>query len=73
MSHRSRSRILNRLRLAAGGLVTHDELLTAVKHADMIRLRHDVWMLREMGFPIINEQRRGYYFRPWQHLWEVEP
>jgi DNA-binding winged helix-turn-helix (wHTH) protein len=71
------SRIVNRLRLARGGVVSIDELAKSVWFDDagggplwaIGELRVLIHRLRKKGFPIKNYHGRGYYFAP--TLWEV--
>lgn len=71
------SRILNRLRLAAGGVVKVTELVEAV-YFDRANGGPDyaascivlgVMALRRRGFPIQRAERRGYRFAP--TFWQV--
>lgn len=72
------SRLLNRLRLAAGGLVGKDELADAMwpepeEYSPSVwnDIRVAVHDLRRSGFPIRTIPGRGYCFAP--TFWEVLP
>ena len=63
------SHMLNRLRLAAGGIVTYSELGEAVwperrPRLWRVRLYDYLFDLREAGFPIVTEYGRGLRFQP---------
>lgn len=71
------ARLLNRLRAAEGGLVSHEELTEAVwgdessggPDGTAAALRVMVHKLRRLGYPIRNEIGRGYRFVP--SAWEM--
>lgn len=68
------SRALNRLRLAAGGIVSHAELVEAIWRSPedggpeyaVNMVRRAMFELRRLGYPIRNHARRGYAYA-WTH------
>lgn len=78
ISRRHESRLINRLRLSAGGVVTMAELIRAIwpgvtRRPGYLERKVATYVmdLRRQGFPIANEFGRGYRFKA--TLWQVEP
>lgn len=70
VSCKLRSRVINRLRQAEGGIVTHEMFAEALwwdsetggcTNAKGL-IRRAIFELKKAGFPIENEHGRGYYY-----------